>query len=200
MGRAPSHPKPRGNPVLCRVNPTATKYSPCAVTSPGLWEEALPGPGKEGIPCGASPWNEVFQGRKMPQSRYRMWQGQQMSHLLPKGTTRWNREQSRGSSWSSGGLSWACPSPGAAAPSHFPRHSHWEEVSDPCRGQEHEEPELGKENIPGIFSGSGSEGTSGSSNCSCKDIKHNMSQTTAVGWQCPTFPPRLSSDSRKKVF
>lgn len=59
-----------------------------------------------------------------------------------------------------------------------------------------EKPKLCKENIPGIFSGSGSVGTSGSSNCSCKDIKDNVSHvshTTTVGkhWagSVPDFPP-----------
>lgn len=106
------------------------------------------------------------------------------------------------------GLSWACPHARSCYSFHFPgQHLHWERVSEHCTGQEHEKPKLCKENIPGTFSGSGSEGTSGSSNCSCKDIEDNVShvpQTTAVGkdwgWQCPRLPPRLSSESRKRHF
>lgn len=133
-----------------------------------------------------------------------------MSHReLPKGMTRCrrNRERSLGCFWSEGSAG-PVPTPGAATPSHFPgQHLHWERVSEHCTGQEHEKPKLCKENIPGTFSGSGSEGTSGSSNCSCKDIEDNVShvpQTMAVGkdwgWQCPRLPPRLSSESRKRHF
>lgn len=133
-----------------------------------------------------------------------------MSHReLPKRMTRCrrNRERSLGCFWSEGSAG-PVPMPVAAIPSHFPgQHLHWERVSEHCTGQEHEKPKLCKENIPGTFSGSGSKGTSGSSNCSCKDIEDNVShvpQTTAVGkdwgWQCPRLPPRLSSESRRRHF